>query len=69
MKIKLYSIGLIASLAIVSCKKEDCQECHYDKNGSEVELGEKCGDDITALEANGYEENGVTYTVHCGEGH
>mgnify|MGYP000483518412 FL=1 len=61
-----------AALLVVltfSCKKDECKECHYDKNGAEIELGEKCGDDITSLEANGYTENGVNYTVHCGEGH
>ncbi len=66
---KLQIIAVFAGLAFFSCKKEECAQCHYDKNGGEVDLGEKCGDDITTLEANGYEENGVTYTVHCGDGH
>lgn len=62
-------VSAIALTVAVSCKKEECKECHYDKNGAEVDLGKKCGDDIKTLEANGYTENGVKYTVHCGEGH
>ncbi len=63
-------IGAVLLVALsFSCKKEECKECHYDKDGGEVELGEKCGDDIVSLEANGYTEDGVTYTVHCGEDH
>jgi hypothetical protein len=59
---------LLATLTF-SCKKYEGKEWHYDKDGGEVELGEKCGDDIGILEADGYTENGVTYTVHCGEDH
>ena len=59
---------LLATLSF-SCKKNDCKECHYDKDGGEIELGEKCGDDIETLEKDGYTEGGVNYTVHCGEGH
>lgn len=70
MNIKLASLALFSSIVVLSsCKKEECKVCHYDKNGGEIELGEKCGDDITNLEANGYTEGGVTYTVHCGEEH
>lgn len=72
MKIKSFlAVAAIASLAILSaCNKEECHECHYDDaNGDEVEIGEKCGDEIEDLEANGYEKDGVTYTVHCGEEH
>jgi hypothetical protein len=54
---------LLASVTMVSCEK--CAECHYDFNDEEVELGEKCGDDLTDLEASGYEVNGTTYEVHC----
>jgi hypothetical protein len=32
-----------------------------------VELGEQCGDDIEALEANGYTDSTGTYEVHCHE--
>ena len=62
---------IIASLIVLafSCKKDECKQCHYDKGSAEVELGEKCGDDIATLEANGYSEGGVRYTVHCGEDH
>lgn len=66
---KLQLLIAAAGLVFMSCNKEECAECHYDKNGGEVELGERCGDDIEEIEANGYEENGVTYTVHCGDGH
>jgi len=59
---------LLATLTF-SCKKDECKECHYDKDGAEVELGEKCGDDIETLEADGYTVDGVNYTVHCGEDH
>ena len=54
-----------------SCKK--CHECHYDLNGTEVELGEFCGDELEAIEASGYvvpsDSTGTVHTVHCGEGH
>lgn len=52
-----------------SCKKaEECHECHYDKDGGEVELGEKCGDELEDLEANGFTDtDGTNYTVHCHE--
>lgn len=51
---------------IASCKKNKCAECHYDKAGAEIELGEKCGDEMEALEANGYTDSTGTYVVHCG---
>lgn len=54
---------MLTSVAMFSCEK--CAECHYDMNDEEVELGEKCGDDLTDLEASGYTENGTTYEVHC----
>ncbi len=50
-----------------SCKKNECHECHYDVNGTEVEIGEKCGDDLEAIEKDGIVVNGVQYTVHCHE--
>ncbi len=64
-------IILLAAVTVsfVACKKDECKECHYDKDGGEVELGEKCGDDIETLEKDGYTKDGVTYTVHCGEDH
>lgn len=53
-------------LLIVSCKKNQCADCHYDKDGAEIEIGEKCGDEMEALEANGYTDSTGTYVVHCG---
>ncbi len=55
-----------------SCKKKECHECHYEKmvNGTEteVELGEKCGDELEDLEANGFTDtDGTKYEVHCHE--
>lgn len=62
---KVAFIGLVA-LAAVACKKEECHDCHYDgPNGTEVELGNKCGDDLETLEKNGYNVDGTNYTVHC----
>ena len=62
-------LGLFAlAMAFTSCKKEECHECHYeDANGAEVELGEKCGDDLEDLEANGINVDGTNYEVHCHE--
>ena len=58
----------VALFSLSSCNK--CHECHYDLNGTEVELGEFCGDDLTDIEANGYVDSaGVTQEVHCGEEH
>ncbi len=70
-KLNYLSVLAVSSMLMLSaCKKEECHECHYDDtNGDEVELGEKCGDEIKDLEANGYIISGTTYTVHCGEEH
>lgn len=60
--------GAVALFGLSSCNK--CHECHYDLNGSEVELGEFCGDDLTDIEANGYVDSaGTIQEVHCGEEH
>jgi hypothetical protein len=53
--------------SIVSCKKEECHECHYDKGTEKIELGEKCGKDLERLEADGYTDATGTYTAHCHE--
>jgi hypothetical protein len=58
---------LMAGSMVSSCKKNKCAECHYDKAGSEVELGEKCGDDLEAIEAGGITVNDTLYEVHCHE--
>ena len=61
----------VALFGFISCNK--CHECHYDYNGGEVELGEYCGDELEAIEANGYvipsDSTGTVRTVHCGEDH
>ena len=59
--------AFVFGTSFTSCKKkEECHECHYDDaNGNEVELGEKCGEELENLEANGYTIGGVTYEVHC----
>lgn len=66
-KSKLFIAAGLLVLATVSCKKDECHECHYEKNNVEVELGEKCEDDLEALEASGYNDGGVNYEVHCHE--
>ena len=68
MKVVFNSAMAVAvTLVIYSCKRDECHECHYDKNGAEVELGEKCGDDLESLEANGYTDSTGNYVVHCHE--
>lgn len=66
-KVKLLILlsAVIAGLSVTSCKKNKCAECHYDKNEVEVELGEKCGDDLESLESSGYLVNDTIYEVHC----
>lgn len=56
-----------AALFSASCNKSECHECHYDLNGAEVELGEKCDEDLETLERDGIDVNGVNYEVHCHE--
>ncbi len=63
-------LGVVAFAAftLVGCKKNKCAECHYDaSNGSEVEIGQYCGDDLEDIEASGYSDGTTTYEVHCGE--
>ncbi len=67
---KKVSFSVIAGIALftMSCNKDVCTECHYDDaDGNEVELGEKCEDEIETLEAEGHTVDGTTYDVHCGE--
>lgn len=54
-------------LAMTSCNKVGCHECHYDGPNGMEDLGEKCDGEIEDLEANGYEVNGTIYPVHCEE--
>lgn len=63
---------LVAAIALIafgtaSCKK--CSECHYDKAGAEVELGEYCDDDLENIEKDGFHDHDAdtTYEVHCHE--
>ena len=58
----------ITTIVAISCNKNECHECHYDINGTEVELGEYCGNDLSDIEANGYTDStGTVHTVHCHE--
>ena len=67
---KTLLIALFGIFLIVSCKKNQCADCHYDgANGTEVELGDYCGDDLENIEADGYSDGTTMYEVHCGEGH
>ena len=60
--------GALSIFGFTACNK--CHECHYDLNGTEVELGEFCGDDLTDIEATGFVDTaGNTHVVHCGEEH
>lgn len=68
-KLILLGVTLGLTLVSISCKKNKCAQCHYDTSSGEVDLGEKCGDEIDNLEQNGYTTGGQTYTVHCGDGH
>lgn len=66
--VKMFTIAAVVTLTLVSCKKDECHECHYDDaTGGEVELGEKCGDEVEDLEANGINVDGTNYEVHCHE--
>ena len=63
-------MALFSLLAITtSCEK--CAECHYDGQDAsgqeiEVELGEQCGDNLSDLEASGYQLNdSINVEVHC----
>jgi hypothetical protein len=63
-----YIIFTCAIALFSSCNKETCAECHYDLTATEeVELGEKCGDDLAALESTGIAVGDTLYEVHCHE--
>lgn len=66
MKVSLIVFSVACIFAASACKKNECADCHYDKAGVEIELGEKCGDEMEQLEANGYTDTTGTYVVHCG---
>jgi hypothetical protein len=60
------SVVVAISLALYSCKRDECHDCHYDKAGAEVEMGEYCGEALENLEAQGtYTDSTGTYEVHC----
>lgn len=65
-KTMLIFLSSIFVFSVVSCKKNQCADCHYDKDGAEIGIGEKCADEMEALEANGYADSTGTYVVHCG---
>ncbi|MFT4600123.1 MAG: hypothetical protein ACI857_000293 [Arenicella sp.] len=62
-------VGILAIIAIgfavQSCNK--CQDCHYDMNGEEVEIGELCDEELENAEANGYSLQDTVVTIHCEE--
>lgn len=59
-------IVLVASTMLISCKKDECHECHYENaKNEEVELGVKCNEELEDLEASGITVDGVKYEVHC----
>ena len=66
MKLFCFSAMLLFSFFFSSCKKNHCANCHYDKAGAEIEIGEKCGSEIESLELNGYSDSTGTYVVYCG---
>ena len=57
----VFAVGM----AFASCKK--CHDCHYDTPAGEVEIGEFCGDDLEAIENDGYTLGDTVYTAHCEE--
>lgn len=67
MKKRIILAAAIVTVTMLSCKKEECHECHYERNGEEVELGERCDDELTDLEASGIMVNDTIYDVHCHE--
>lgn len=69
MKKTVLFIAAVSMISLASCKKNKCHECHYeDTTGAEVELGEKCGDELENLESTGYNDTqGNNYEVHCHE--
>jgi len=67
IKMSVLALGTAFMFGMTSCSKPECHECHYDGPNGEVELGEKCDEELESLEANGYTEGGTTYTVHCHE--
>ncbi len=65
--IKLFASVITVSAILVSCGKNKCAECHYDYGSGIVEIGEKCGDSLKSVEADGIIVNDTLYEVHCHE--
>jgi hypothetical protein len=65
--INLFAVIITASALLVACGKNKCAECHYDYGSGIVEIGEKCGDSLKAVEADGIVVNDTLYEVHCHE--
>jgi hypothetical protein len=63
--VRMYAL-IVCLLAFAACKPK-CHDCHYDKNGAEIELGEYCGDELEAIEASGFTDTSGVYEVHCHE--
>jgi hypothetical protein len=64
-KLPLLVLTVGAMVTFASCKK--CEECHYDLNGAEVEVGELCDEELEDAEANGWVVGDTVYTIHCHE--
>ena len=58
---------MLTSFAVMTACKKECKDCHYERNGAEVEMGEYCGDDIATAEADGIVVDDTLWEVHCGE--
>lgn len=68
MKKKFLLVVLPIITLIVSCKKNECHECHYETSqGTKVELGKYCGKDLENIEKNGISNSDGTFEVHCHE--
>lgn len=65
MKTTCISIAILGLSFFSSCKK--CQDCHYDSDNGEIEIGELCDDDLKDAEANGYNTGDTIVTIHCEE--
>ena len=62
----LSALALSFLVTTSSCSKNKCHDCHYDKAGSTVEMGEYCGEALENLETTGsYTDTTGTYVVHC----
>lgn len=66
VKFTLFTGMIVLAAGLSACKK--CHDCHYDKDGQEIEIGKFCDkDEINDLETNGYTVDSVNYEVHCHE--